>query len=188
MREGEREREKRKQRNTRNYYHCFTAYFTSFAFFSLHSLSLSLYIYKYVHHKTTASSKEKDELLAHMQANKRALCANVTVKKAITVCSEERERERFPLFSCICIYVQSCDSYIDAFSFAAICCSTNRVFILFLSFLFLVFFLYMYMYKSYVQKENGLILLQTMNGQDQHCRVMFVLMYDFLSIRFIFLL
>ncbi len=42
-----------------------------------------------------------------------------------------------------------------------------------------------YMYKAYVQKENGLILLQTMNGQDQHYRVMFALMYDFLSILFI---
>jgi hypothetical protein len=81
-------------------------YFTSFAFFSLLSLSLSLplYVYIYVHRKTTASSKEKDELLAHMQANKRALCINVTVKKAITVCFEERERTIFSF----CLYMYIC--------------------------------------------------------------------------------
>jgi hypothetical protein len=66
-------------------------------------LSLSLYIYIYVHHKTTASSKGKDELLAHMQAGKRALCINVTIKKAITVCSEERENDF--LFLPVYVYI-----------------------------------------------------------------------------------
>ncbi len=54
---------------------------------------------------------------------------------------------------------------------------------LFLSFLFSCL-LSSYIYKVYVQKENGLILLHLMNGQNQHYRVMFVLMYDFLSILF----
>jgi hypothetical protein len=51
---------------------------------------------------------------------------------------------------------------------------------------FFLFFLRIDIYKAYVQKEYGLILLQSMNGQNQHCRVMFVLMYDFLSILFFF--
>jgi hypothetical protein len=72
--------------------------------FFLCFLSLLVYVYIYVHHKITALSKEKDELLAHTQTNKRALCINVTIKKAITVCSEEREKTT----SSFCLYMDIC--------------------------------------------------------------------------------
>jgi len=56
--------------------------------------------------------EEKDELLAHMQTSKsaRALCVNVTVKKAIIARSEERKGAIFSfclyMYIYICIYVQ----------------------------------------------------------------------------------
>jgi hypothetical protein len=55
-----------------------------------------------------------------MQGNKRALCVNVTVKKAITVRSGERERAISSFCLYMYIYVQSCDSYIATLPFAAI--------------------------------------------------------------------
>lgn len=54
--------------------------------------------------------EENDELLAHMQASKRALCVNVTVKKAITARSEERKA----LFSLLALHMYVCNDVIVA--------------------------------------------------------------------------
>jgi hypothetical protein len=73
------------------------------------------------------------------------------------------------------IYVQWCDSYIDAVPSATICFWTNQRFALFLSF----FFLHMYIYIEYVQKETRLILLQSMTGQNWYYHVIFAFMHKF---------
>jgi hypothetical protein len=68
-----------------------------------------MYMYTYVFtiRRRCRRKEEKDELLAHMQASMRAraLCVNVTVKKAITARLKERERESCFLF---CLYIHMC--------------------------------------------------------------------------------
>ncbi len=88
-------------------------YFTSFAFF----LSLSFYMYTYMFIIRRRRHRKKKMSCLHIcKTNKRALCVNVTVKKAITVCFGGRERERTASSFCLYMYtyVQSCDSYITA--------------------------------------------------------------------------
>jgi hypothetical protein len=116
--------------------------------FFLCFLSLLVYVYIYVHHKITALSKEKDELLAHTQTNKRALCINVTIKKAITVCSEERERENDFLF--LPVYGYMCNHVIVTLLPCFLLLFTSEQ-IDFLRYFFL-FFLHIYIKHMYKKK------------------------------------
>ena len=103
-RERERERERRETREEGNNAIRATTtivlplYFTSFAFFFACFFSLSLarllVICTYICSARRRRHRKKKMSCLHIRKrNKRALCVNVTVKKAITVRSEKRQRE-----------------------------------------------------------------------------------------------
>ena len=54
------------------------------------ALSLYAYVPMFIIRCRRVVEREKDELLAHIQATKRSLCIDVSVKKAITARSERR--------------------------------------------------------------------------------------------------
>ena len=120
MREREREEETTQYAQLRPLFYYFILLLSLFSLLALSlSLSLSLSLcdmYTYMFSKTPASSKEKDELLAHNVKGTSAHFASTSPLKKQLQSAPKRDRENSFLlfFACICIYVQSCDSYITA--------------------------------------------------------------------------